>query len=154
MTRASQLNGAIRSERLLIEPLLGAHAELLFEPMSEPRLYRWISAQPPASRELLRKRWDAASSGVPAAHAKLNLNWAVQLVSDGAYVGKLDAQIGASEVGDSETGAGDLVKTGNVATNVGYIVFSRSGIRATQRKPCARWRRISKGTASSSSALS
>lgn len=123
MTRASQLNGVIRSERLLIEPLLGAHAELLFESMSEPRLYRWISAQPPASRELLRKRWDAASSGVPAAHAKLNLNWAVQLVSDGAYVGKLDAQIGASEVGHSAIGASDLVTTGDVATNVGYIVF-------------------------------
>jgi hypothetical protein len=46
------LNDLITSERLLIEPLLGSHAELLFEGMSEPRIYRWISALPPLSLEL------------------------------------------------------------------------------------------------------
>jgi RimJ/RimL family protein N-acetyltransferase len=59
------LNDLIVSERLVIEPLLGSHAEILFEALSEPSIYRWISALPPPSREFLQQRWTAAESRGP-----------------------------------------------------------------------------------------
>ena len=107
MTGADDWNGSIASERLVIEPLRGSHAELLFEAMSEPRLYRWISALPPPSLELLRQRWAGAESRGPNSEGEVDLNWAVRLSSDGSYIGKLDAAVAKN----------------NVATNVGYIVF-------------------------------
>jgi RimJ/RimL family protein N-acetyltransferase len=107
LTEAADLNGWIASERLVIEPLREAHAELLFEAMTEPRLYRWISALPPASLAQLRQRWAGADSRAPNEEGELDLNWAVRLSSDGSYIGKLDASVAKN----------------NVATNVGYIIF-------------------------------
>jgi RimJ/RimL family protein N-acetyltransferase len=100
------LNGLIESERLLLEPLRGSHAELLFEAMSEPRIYHWISALPPLSLELLQRRWNAAESHGSHVQGKLELNWAARRSSDGSYVGKLDVEV-----------------VNNVATNVGYMIF-------------------------------
>ena len=105
--RADTWNDSIASERLLIEPLLGSHAELLFEAMSEPRLYRWISALPPPSLELLQRRWSAAERRGPNSEGQLDLNWAMRRSSDGCYIGKLDAEVVRNDV----------------ATNLGYIVF-------------------------------
>jgi ribosomal-protein-alanine N-acetyltransferase len=107
LTGADTWSDLIASERLLIEPLLGSHAELLFEAMSEPRLYRWISALPPPSRELLQQRWAAAEGRAANAEGEVDLNWAVRRLSDGCYVGKLDAAVARN----------------SVATNVGYILF-------------------------------
>ena len=104
---AVTLNDLITSERLLIEPLLGSHAELLFEGMSEPRIYRWISALPPLSLELLQQRWSAAENRGANSEGEIDLNWAVRRSSDGCYIGLLDAEVARN----------------NVATNVGYIVF-------------------------------
>ncbi len=107
MTRAGRFNAWIATERLVIEPLLGAHAGPLFEAMRDPRLYRWISALPPPSRELLEQRWDAAARHVSTPDGAMSLNWAVRRVSDGLYVGKLDAEINRD----------------NVATNIGYLLL-------------------------------
>lgn len=107
MTRAGRFHARIATPRLLLEPLLGAHAEALFAAMQDPRLYRWISALPPPSREALEQRWDAASRHVCTADGTMNLDWAVRRVSDGLYVGKLDAEI----------------QRDNVATNIGYLLF-------------------------------
>lgn len=100
------MNGAIVSERLLLEPLLGAHARDLFDGLADPQLYRWISALPPASLEVLQQRWCAAEDNVLGADGGLDLQWAARRASDGRYIGKLDAEI-----------------RGRVATNVGYIIF-------------------------------
>jgi [ribosomal protein S5]-alanine N-acetyltransferase len=94
----------IATERLVLEPLLGSHAELLFEELAEPQLYRWISAMPPVSVEALRLRWTEAERQVVS--GGVDLQWAARRVSDGRYVGKLDAEV-----------------RGRVATNVGYIIF-------------------------------
>lgn len=107
MTRAETLNDLITSERLVLEPLVGAHAELLFEALLEPGIYRWISALPPPSVELLKQRWGAAEQRGPNAEGGIDLNWAARRLSDGQYIGKLDAEVARNDV----------------ATNVGYIVF-------------------------------
>jgi ribosomal-protein-alanine N-acetyltransferase len=95
------------SERLLIEPLRGSHAELLFRAMSEPRLYDWISTVPPSSLEDLERRWTAVESRSLNSEGGIELGWTVRRSSDGCYVGKLDADVDRC----------------NVATNLGYIVF-------------------------------
>jgi [ribosomal protein S5]-alanine N-acetyltransferase len=101
------LNGPIVSARLLLEPLLGAHAPQLFEGLADPQLYRWISALPPPSVEALQQRWSAADSRALGYEGALDLQWAARRASDGCYVGKLDAEV-----------------RGRVATNVGYIIFA------------------------------
>ena len=106
MTGAEGRDERIGSERLVIEPLLEAHAELLFEALSEPLLYRWISALPPASVELLRRRWAVLASRGPTSGGERALHWAVRRTSDGSYIGKLDAEL-----------------VDEVATNMGYIIF-------------------------------
>jgi RimJ/RimL family protein N-acetyltransferase len=101
-----ELNAAIESERLALEPLRGSHARQLFEALSEPLLYQWNSGRPPQSVEALEERWDRFAAAPFAPVGRL-LNWAARRVSDGSYVGKLDVVIGEE----------------NVATNVGYLFF-------------------------------
>ena len=105
LASAAALNDLIRSERLVLEPLCASHAACLFELLLEPRLYRWISALPPASLEGLQQRWAASESRGPNAAGQFDLNWAVRRSSDGRYIGKFDAEV-----------------SNQIATNVGYIV--------------------------------
>jgi [ribosomal protein S5]-alanine N-acetyltransferase len=107
LTSADTLNDLITSDRLVLEPMLGAHAPLLFEAMSDSRIYRWISALPPPSVELLQRRWAAAENRGRSSEGDIDLNWAVRRSIDGSYIGKLDAEVARH----------------GVATNVGYIIF-------------------------------
>jgi RimJ/RimL family protein N-acetyltransferase len=95
----------IQSERLLLEPLQGSHAPALFVLLQEPRLYQWISLLPPRSCETLRQRWEELGNHSMSL-GELSLGWAVRRASDGRYVGKCDAEVGAD----------------NVASNIGYIL--------------------------------
>lgn len=109
LTSADTLNDSIASDRLVIEPLLGSHAPLLFEVMSDWRIYRWISALLRPSLEALQRRWSAAESRGRSSEGDIALHWAVRRSIDGSYIGKLDAEVARN----------------NVATNVGYIVFPK-----------------------------
>lgn len=100
------LRGSIVSQRLVLEPLLGSHAELLFEGLTEPQLYRWISTPIPQSVEVLRRHWIAVGQRGVGPGGERALQWAARRASDGRYVGKLDADV-----------------VGTVATNVGYIIL-------------------------------
>jgi RimJ/RimL family protein N-acetyltransferase len=95
----------IQSERLVLEPLQGSHAPALFVLLQEPRLYQWIPVLPPRSCDALRQRWEALSARSMSSE-ELSLGWAVRRVSDGRYLGKCDAEVGAD----------------SVASNVGYIL--------------------------------
>ncbi len=102
-----KLNSALQTSRLAIEPLTSLHAEHLFEPMQSPAIYEWISSAPPKSLESLKEWWKARESRLDPKEKDAWLNWAVRRTSDGAYVGKLDAEVNAE----------------SVATNVGYLFF-------------------------------
>jgi RimJ/RimL family protein N-acetyltransferase len=108
VTSGDSWNGPIRSERLVLEPLFVEHAELLFDGMSEPRIYRWISALPPRSVEHLRRRWCAAERRGPNADGGRDLDWAIRRNADGCYLGKADAELACN----------------GVVTNLGYIIFA------------------------------
>lgn len=98
---------SVTTRRLRIEPLTPAHAEELFHALQDPRIYEWISNQPPASLVQLQNRW--AEINRPHTGGTASLGWAIRRSEDSVYVGKCDAEIAAN----------------GVATNVGYLVFPR-----------------------------
>jgi [ribosomal protein S5]-alanine N-acetyltransferase len=100
------LNIAVWSDRLVLEPMAPAHAELLFDALQDARIYEWISNRPSDNVEALRARWESARAR-NAAGEDVSLNWALRRRSDGAYVGKCDVEM---------SGAG-------IASNVGYLIF-------------------------------
>ena len=100
------LERALATARLRLEPLRPAHADALFEGLQDTRIYEWISGQPPASAEALRARWGR----LQRTGEVLDLGWAVRRAGDGAWIGKMDAEV--------------CVETHPVhASNVGYLFF-------------------------------
>lgn len=104
-TRAQDLNAPLRTERLHLEPLVAAHADALFVPLTDERIYRWISPLPPTDLDALRKAWARRASRLSPDGSEAWLNWAVRRSDDGVHVGRLDATV-------DDTG---------VATNYGYV---------------------------------
>ncbi len=101
------LGAVLATGRLRIEPLQGRHARLLFDGMQDAAVYEWISIPPPTSLDELEARWTRLARDGAASRERIDLGWAVQRVEDGAWIGKLDAEIRADAV----------------ATNVGYFFF-------------------------------
>ncbi len=105
--RAEILNSAFSTQRLVIEPLFSYHADLLFESMQNEKIYDWISSRPPESFDHLKLYWKKLESRLSQNKDEAWLNWVVRRASDGAYIGKLDADINIE----------------NIATNIGYLFF-------------------------------
>lgn len=101
------LNITLNSDRLRLIPLQANHAPLLFDALQDPAIYTWISSTPPASVVELDKWWSELASRLTTTHDILYLNWAVQRKCDGAWIGKMDADINYD----------------NIAINNGYIFF-------------------------------
>ena len=101
------LNQPITTRRLVLEPLVGAHADLLFEPLCDMRIYRWINAGIAADIAELRTIWQRNESRISPNGDEIWLNWAIRLRNDGPYIGKLDAEL------DSPS----------MVTNIGFILF-------------------------------
>jgi RimJ/RimL family protein N-acetyltransferase len=79
--------------RLLLEPILPAHASNLYERMQDERLYRFIPQDPPASLEALTDRYDFLSARRSPDGQEAWLNWAVRERSSGEYAGTLEATV-------------------------------------------------------------
>lgn len=105
--RAFALNPPLQTRRLLLEPLVAAHADVLFGLLTDPRIYAWISPKPPADCETLRKVWHRNETRLSPDGSEAWLNWVVRRASDGAYVGRLDASVSSE----------------NTATSFGYMFF-------------------------------
>lgn len=108
--RAHFLNSQITTSRLVLEPVMAEHAVIFFEKMSDPQIYEWISAKPPPSLEALQTSWKKRESRLSPDQTSAWLNWAIKRTEDGAYVGRLDADINLE----------------NVATNIGFVFFPNS----------------------------
>lgn len=104
---AAALAATIVTARLRAEPLAGHHAALLHAGMQEPAVYTWISMPRPPAVDQFEARWARFAERPIASDRMLDLGWAVQRVADGAWIGKLDAEI----------------RPDGVATNVGYFFF-------------------------------
>lgn len=101
------LNRPIRTHRLSLEPLVAAHADILFCSLCDERIYRWIDAGGPKDLTQLRAKWERNESRLSPDGNEVWLNWAIRLGNEGPYIGKLDAEL------DSPIRA----------TNVGFVFF-------------------------------
>ena len=89
----------IETNTLRLEPLVLAHAEEMFEPMSAPEIYEFIPEKPPASLSSLRQRYRQLERGRSADGRQLWLNWVVRLAS-GQCTGNVQATIYPGSTGD------------------------------------------------------
>jgi ribosomal-protein-alanine N-acetyltransferase len=86
------VGGTLASGRLTLEPLTPAHAALMFDGFADRGLYQWIDADPPASIDDLRLRFERIANPY-APGGELWLNWAARRTSDGLYLGLVEATI-------------------------------------------------------------
>ncbi|HEX5849300.1 MAG TPA: GNAT family N-acetyltransferase [Rubrobacter sp.] len=87
----------LETGRLLLEPILPAHAPALYERMQEERLYRFIPQDPPNTPQALENRYEFLSARRSPDGREAWLNWAVREKRSGDYVGTLEATVEASE---------------------------------------------------------
>lgn len=104
--RAQKLMAQLHTDRLVLEPLLGSHAEHLFGMLTDPRVLRWVPPPKATTIAELRARWMDAESRCDEDGFEARLAWAIRLHEGGAYVGKLDANVADTRW----------------ATNVGYVL--------------------------------
>ena len=71
----------IESRSLRLEPLLAAHAEEMFGPMSAAAIYDYMPGRPPTSISTLRERYAQLERGWSADGSERWLNWVVRLNS-------------------------------------------------------------------------
>ena len=83
----------LRSPRLVLEPLVPAHAEALFAGFADPRLYTWIPTDPPASIDALRDRYRRLATRSSPDGRERWLNWAARLAEAPIYVGLFEATV-------------------------------------------------------------
>jgi ribosomal-protein-alanine N-acetyltransferase len=83
----------LETPRLLLEPILPAHAPMLNESLQDAELYRFIPQDPPPSLEALTDRYDFLSARRSPDGHEAWLNWAVRDKRSGDYVGTLEATV-------------------------------------------------------------
>lgn len=82
---------ALRSKNLLLEPILPAHAPILFEQLQAPGLYTFIPHEPPRSVEALTARYEKLSKRKSPDASEVWLNYALFNPRQGIYLGTLQA---------------------------------------------------------------
>jgi ribosomal-protein-alanine N-acetyltransferase len=85
----------LETRRLFLEPLTTAHAEVLYEPLLDSRLYTFIPQDPPASRQALGDRYRKLSTRRSPDGSEAWLNWAMRERETGRYTGTLEASVEA-----------------------------------------------------------
>jgi RimJ/RimL family protein N-acetyltransferase len=90
----ARLEAVLHTLRLDLEPLTEAHADELWLPLADPRLYTHIPQDPPASLPALRERFAMLSARRSPQGDQLWLNWVMRERSDGQARGRLQATVG------------------------------------------------------------
>jgi ribosomal-protein-alanine N-acetyltransferase len=88
-----ELEGALETNRLLLEPLSGEHAVHMFAALSDPRIYTFIPQDAPRSLLELQNRYRQLEGRQSPAGDELWLNWAIQIRDCGRYIGLVEATI-------------------------------------------------------------
>jgi [ribosomal protein S5]-alanine N-acetyltransferase len=83
----------LETERLFLEPILPAHAPVMYKRMQEEQLYRFIPQDPPDTPRALEDRYDFLSARRSPDGREAWLNWAVRERSSGEYAGTLEATV-------------------------------------------------------------
>ena len=89
----------MESSALRLEPLVAAHADEMFAPLSAAAIYDYMPGQPPLSAAALRERYARLEKGRSADGRQQWLNWIVRLNS-GRCAGFVQATIYPRRTGD------------------------------------------------------
>jgi RimJ/RimL family protein N-acetyltransferase len=81
------------TDRLVLEPMGGRHADAFFEPLHDDAIYQWISMDKPPSLERLRGQLQRSECRVAPDGQTAWPTWAVRRKVDGAYLGRVDSEI-------------------------------------------------------------
>lgn len=111
--------GPLSTERLALEPVIPAHAELLLEDIRDKRLYRFMEG-PPRLREL-RARFRELRRRAWREDEDRTLMWAARAAGEASYVGLFEAT---------------LSKEG--LANLAYLIFPRAQRRGYALEACRR----------------
>jgi ribosomal-protein-alanine N-acetyltransferase len=87
------LETMLLSARLRLEPQRADHADVLFVPLGDARLYTHIPQEPPASLDALRERLARLASRRSPKGDELWLNWVVHDAADGVPLGRVQATV-------------------------------------------------------------
>ncbi len=87
---------AIRTARLLLEPITAGHAEAMFRVLDDRSLYCYMPSEIPPSVAWLRERYDLLSRGVSPDASQLWLNWVISRIEDRTAIGYVQATIPVS----------------------------------------------------------
>jgi RimJ/RimL family protein N-acetyltransferase len=104
--RTNMMNDPISSDRLLLEPLVEAHATELFDRLQDARIYEFTDQIPPTTLEELRATYRQRESRFSPDRQSMWLNWVIKLKEDSVYIGFVQATLG-----------------GNGIADIGYVVF-------------------------------
>ncbi|HYN75791.1 MAG TPA: GNAT family N-acetyltransferase [Candidatus Limnocylindria bacterium] len=89
------------TERLRLEPIVAAHAPLLFDLWQDPAVFRYVPQDPPESLAWLSERYRKLETRQPPEGDEAWLQWAVRFSAEPTYVGVVEATVvphGASPV--------------------------------------------------------
>lgn len=86
-----ELDGSLRTPRLVLEPLTMAHAEELFEVVADPRLYTYIPRDPPVGLAEVQARFARIAVRCAPCRSEQWLNWVVRF--GGKAVGRVEATV-------------------------------------------------------------
>lgn len=115
------LEAVLHTERLRLEPQAERHADELFAPLSDPRLYEHVPQEPPASLAALRERLGLLAARRPRDGSELWLNWVMRDARDGGCRGRLQATVRR-----------------DASAYIAYEVFPPFWRRGLAREGCAR----------------
>ena len=96
--RKESIVADLSSARLRIEPLVSTHAEIVFAPLQDPRIYTYLPEVPPTA-ETLQRRYDFWEKGVSPDGKEQWLNWVAFLHESVTPVGTFQATLPQSEEG-------------------------------------------------------
>ena len=68
----------ITTDRLVLEPLVVAHAEAMFEVLADPEIYRYLDYDPPTSMKSLRSTYAKLQERQSPDGKELWLNWVIR----------------------------------------------------------------------------
>jgi len=88
--------GILETRRLLLEPLVPAHAKAIYEQLLDKRQYEFIPQDPPTSLQVVERRFLALSSRLSPDGQEVWLNWVLRLHEARVYVGMLEATVYAN----------------------------------------------------------
>lgn len=117
MTDIADTERLVKTPRLLLEPLVPAHAPMLFDGLRDERLYQYHAGRPETLESLALRFTQLAARRSPDG-CETWLNWAIRR-NDGVYVGWVQASI-----------AGDQAI-------IGYDIFAEHWRNGYAKEACA-----------------